>query len=95
MGSIERSIAILFILLKHYRPMTYQEIKMELFHEYGEEVDWRTVKSHVDALIKMLDIVRRDIAGRVCVKPGLGGKNIQSIIKFSLVKNTEQFRTAA
>ena len=95
MGSIERSIAILTILLKNYRPMTYQEIKRELFNEYGEKVDWRTVKSHVDALIRMFDIIRRDIHGRVYVKPGFGGKTVQSVIKFSLVKNVEQFRAAA
>lgn len=95
MGSIERSIAILTILLKNYRPMTYQEIKNELFSEYGEKIDWRTIKSHVDALIHIFDIVRRDIDGRVYVKSGFGGKNIQSIIKFSLVKSTEQFRIAA
>ena len=95
MGSIERSIAILTILLKNYRPMTYQEIKRELFNEYGEEIDWRTVKSHVDALFHVFDIVRRDIDGKIYIKNGFGGKNIQSVIKFSLVKTTEQFKIAA
>lgn len=95
MGSIERSIAILTILLKNYRPMTYQEIKRELFSEYGENIDWRTVKSHVDALFHVFDIVRRDIDGKIYIKNGFGGKNIQSVIKFSLVKTTEQFKIAA
>ena len=95
MGSIERSIAILTILLKNYRPMTYQEIKRELFNEYGEEIDWRTVKSHVDALFHVFDIVRKDIDGKIYIKNGFGGKNIQSVIKFSLVKTTEQFKIAA
>ena len=95
MGSIERSIAILTILLKNYRPMTYQEIKRELFSEYGENIDWRTVKSHVDALFHVFDIIRRDIDGKIYIKNRFRGKNIQSVIKFSLMKTTEQFKIAA
>lgn len=95
MGSIERSIAIFTILIKNYRPMTYQEIKRELFNEYGEEIDWRTVKSHVDALFHVFDILRRDIDGRVYVKSGFSGKTVQSVIKFSLTKSNEQFKIAA
>ena len=95
MGSIERSIAILTILLKNYRPMTYQEIKRELFSEYGENIDWRTIKTHIDALSHVFDIIRRDIDGRIYIKPGFIGKNVQSVIKFSLVKSTEQFKIAA
>ena len=95
MGSIQRSIAILTILLKKYRPMTYQDIQRELFREYGEDIDWRTVKSHVDALSKMFDIVRRDSRGRVCVKAGFGGKTIQSVIKTSLLRRNEDLKMVA
>ncbi|MBR5913525.1 MAG: hypothetical protein IKZ58_04115 [Selenomonadaceae bacterium] len=89
MGTIERSITILTILLKKYRPMSYQEIQRELFNNYGEEIDWRTIKVHVDALSKIFDIIRRDKNGRPYVKSGFGGKTIQSVIKLSLVKSNE------
>ena len=89
MGSIERSIAILTILLKKYRPMSYQEIQRELLSNYDEEIDWRTIKAHVDALSKIFDIIRRDAGGRPYVKSGFGGKTIQSVIKLSLINPME------
>ncbi len=95
MGSIQRSIAILTILLKKYRPLTYQDIQRELLSRYGEEIDWRTVKSHIDALSKMFDIIRRDAKGRVCVKAGLGGKTVQSVIKTSLLRRNEDIKMVA
>lgn len=95
MGTIERSINILTILLKKYRPMSYQEIQRELFNNYGEEIDWRTVKVHIDALSKIFDIIGRDKNGRPYVKSGFGGKTVQSVIKFSLIKRTEETKMVA
>ena len=96
MGSIQRTIAILTILLKKYRPLTYQDIQRELLREHGEEIDWRTVKSHVDALSKMFgDVIRRDAKGRVYVKAGFGGKTVQSVIKTSLLRRNEDLKMVA
>lgn len=95
MGSIQRSIAILTVLLKKYRPLTYQEIQRELLSKYGEDIDWRTVKSLVDTLSKMFDVVRRDSRGRVCVKAGFGGKTVQSVIKNSLLRRNEKLKMVA
>ena len=95
MGSIQRSIAILTILLKKYRPLTYQDIQRELLDKYGEEIDWRTVKSHIDALSKMFDIIRRDSRGRICVKAGFAGKTVQSVIKNSILKRNEILKMVA
>ena len=95
MGSIERSITILTILLKKYRPMSYQEIQRELLNNYNEEIDRRTVKAHVDALIRMFDIVRKDSRGHVYVKSGFGGKTVQSVIRFSLMKDFEKNKMVA
>lgn len=95
MGSIQRSIVILTILLKKYRPLTYQDIQREILSEYGEEIDWRTIKSLVDALSKMFDIIRRDPRGRVYVKAGFGGKTVQSVIKTSLLRRNEDIKMVA
>lgn len=95
MGTIERSITILTILLKKYRPMSYQEIQRELFDNYDEEIDWRTIKVHIDALSKIFDIIGRDKNGRPYVKSGFGGKTVQSVIKFSLIKRTEETKMVA
>ena len=95
MGSIQRSIAILTILLKKYRPLTYQEIQRELLSKYGEEIDWRTIKSHIDALSKLFDIIRKDSRGRICVKAGFGGETVQSVIKASLLRKNENLKMVA
>ena len=95
MGSIERSITILTILLKKYRPMSYQEIQRELLNNYNEEIDWRTVKAHVDALAKIFNIIRRDSSGRPYVKSGFGGKTVQSVIKISLIEHNEEMKMVA
>ena len=96
MGSIQRSIAILTVLLKKYRPLTYQDIQRELLNECGEKIDWRTVKSHIDALSKFFcDVIRRDAKGRVYVRAGLGGKTVQSVIKNSLLRRNEDLKMVA
>lgn len=95
MGSIERNIAILTILLKKYRPLTYQDIQEEILKDYDEEIDWRTIKAHVNALSRMFDIIRKDSKGRTYIKPGFGGKSIQFVIRSALMKSTEKNKMAA
>lgn len=89
MGSLQRSIAILKILLKQYRPITYTDIQRELLKNYDEYIDRRTIKSHVNTLSKMFDIIRRDSKGQIYVETRLGGKTVYSFIKSSLWMRNE------
>ena len=89
MSAITRSVAILIILSKKNKPVSFTQIRKELAAKYEEEVDQRTVKSTVQTLARLLKFVKCDDSGFVSIQRRSKGKNIslQAILKAEMDSN--------